>query len=643
MTTSKKLQSTLANAGGGGLNVEDVFSTYLYTGNGSTQTITNDIDLDGEGGLVWLKDRDSAYANTLFDTERGATYGIRSNTTEQQYLLSTSLTGFNTNGFSLGSYSNTNFNGNSIASWTFRKAPKFFDVVTYTGNGTNNHEIAHSLGTDIGALIIKRTDSTGDWYVWHRSYGSNYSYQYLNETDLAITDSTIFRNIYFDTDSFTLGTSNGVNASGGTYVAYLFAHNDDDGEFGESGDQDIIKCGSYTGGVPQDIDLGFEPQWLLTKNATSSNDWRIWDNMRGVTTGDVRDVWLYPNLSNAEGGGNEYVAFNSTGFTLESAHGSINGASNTYIYVAIRRPMKTPESGTEVFAIDTYGSTGDAKAPAFRVGFPVDMALATVTSGADRKVMSRLIQGKQLLTNSTAAETSESGNTFDYMNGHVDGTGTQSNYYSWMFKRAPGFFDVVCYEGDGTAGRTVDHNLGVAPEMIWVKNRTYGYNWFVYHKGLNVDADNLPETDVIRLNMSIAAYDDVTIWNDTAPTDTIFSLGSGQSNASSQDYIAYLFATLPGISKVGSYTGNGTSQTIDCGFSTGARFVLIKSTGVQDWHVFDTERGIISGNDPRLELNTDSAEQTNSDFLNPDSSGFAVTSDTAVNNNGTEYIFLAIA
>jgi hypothetical protein len=110
--------------------------------------------------------------------------------------------------------------------------------------------------------------------------------------------------------------------------------------------------------------------------------------------------------------------------------------------------------------------------------------------------------------------------------------------------------------------------------------------------------------------------------------------------------IAYLFATLPGISKVGSYTGTGNAINVDCGFSAGARFILIKRTdSTGDWYVYDSARGIASGNDPYLLLNSSAAEVTNTDYIDPLSSGFTVTSSAPVgmNASGGTYLFLAIA
>ena len=112
------------------------------------------------------------------------------------------------------------------------------------------------------------------------------------------------------------------------------------------------------------------------------------------------------------------------------------------------------------------------------------------------------------------------------------------------------------------------------------------------------------------------------------------------------DYIVYLFATLAGISKVGSYTGNGSSQTISCGFSAGARFILIKRTDASgDWYVWDSVRGIVAGNDPHLTLDTTAADVTNDDSVDPHNSGFIVNQNSAtqINVSSGTYIFYAIA
>ena len=127
----------------------------------------------------------------------------------------------------------------------------------------------------------------------------------------------------------------------------------------------------------------------------------------------------------------------------------------------------------------------------------------------------------------------------------------------------------------------------------------------------------------------------------------MFTLGDDSNvNASSSTYMAYLFATVAGISKVGSYSGTGSDVNVDCGFSAGARFILIKrSDSTGDWYLYDSVRGIVAGNDPYLLLNSNAAQVTSTDYIDPLSSGFTVTSSApaALNTSGGTYVFYAIA
>jgi len=628
------------NAAGEGLYVEDVFSTYLYTGTDpSNQTITNGIDLDGEGGLVWIKWRSGSLGisdHALYDTERGIYKYLESNQTGGEVSNTTHLRAFNSDGFDIGVNLQINSSGNDYASWTFRKAPKFFDVVTYTGDGNVSQTISHNLGSAPGFMLAKETSGTGSWFCYHRSLGAT-KYLELNSTGGGPFDQTYIWNDTEPTSThFTVGNDQDINNNGSSYVAYLFAHNDGDGEFGESGDQDIIKCGSYTAnssGVS--VDLGFEPQWVLVKVVDTAGSWYLIDNMRGGSANDDTGVTLKADGSDAENTANEVGYITATGFNIDAANYQTNEGTFNYIYIAIRRgPMKTPESGTEVFAQDyRHNAT-----PAYTSNFPVDWAFQKRTTGTTTTVRTRMLGTKYLEADNTGAEQTLSTITWDYNDGMESHTSDQTDKWQWMFRRAPGFFDVVAYTGDFVAGRTVAHNLGVEPEMMIVKGRTFSDDWCVYHKEYG-------GTHYGRLQNNVSFSSQSNIWNDTDPTSTEFTLGAAfKTNASGEDFVAYLFASLPGVSKVGSYTGNGTSQTIDCGFSTGARFVMIKRTdSTGDWHVYDSERGIVAGNDPRLEINTTDAEDTGSDDIDPVSSGFSVTSNADVNTNTAEYIFLAIA
>jgi len=246
----------------------------------------------------------------------------------------------------------------------------------------------------------------------------------------------------------------------------------------------------------------------------------------------------------------------------------------------------------------------------------------------------RLIQTKYLIPNNTNAEATLATLMYDYQDGYFNATSTDSQYLSWMWRRAPSYFDVVAYTGNGTAGRTVSHNLGVAPEMMWVKGRDSADIWTVYHSALGAGKR-------LKLHQTTAAEDDLSSFNNTAPTSSVFTVGSlGQINGSGGTYIAYLFASLDGVSKVGSFTHtNGTATNVDCGFSNGARFVLLKYYDqASDWWVFDTERGIAAGNDARLILNNTNSE-TSTDQIDPYSAGFTYDSARA----SGDIIFYAIA
>lgn len=638
--------SSAAGAGGAAepAYIEDVFSTYLYTGNGSTQTITNGIDLDGEGGLVWTKKRNVVLNHYLFDTERSALNAIYTSSTLAQEVKANTLTAFNADGFSIGTSGFVNENAQAYASWTFRKAPKFFDVVTYTGTGSAR-TVSHNLGSVPGCIMVKRTDTTGDWQVYHRANTANPETDYLvlNSTT-ATVDSNTRWNDTLPTDSvFTVGTEATVNASGGTYVAYIFAH--DAGGFGDDGEQNVISCGSYTGagnGTYVTTTLGWEPQWLMIKRTDLTQDWLMLDVMRGLIVREPytsdNDAGLYANTSGAEALNPWGVSPTATGFRTEG--NNISASGGTYIYIAIRRgPMKTPTSGTEVFAVDN-GNSSDI--PAFNSGFPVDMGMTRSTSISTMYLSARLTQGRALVPQSTASETTLAKSQFDYMSGWIN-QAEGSTDYGWMFRRAPGFFDVVCYTGTGVA-RTVDHNLDVVPEMMIVKHRDSSTDWVVYHAGISA----LPERVFIRLQTNEAVSTSSTAWwNYTLPTASVFTVGTNSRvNESTKTYVAYLFATLAGVSKVGSYTGTGTTLQVDCGFSAGARFVMIKRTdSTGDWYVWDSARGIIAGNDPFILINSTAAENTSTDYIDPLSSGFEIssTAPAAINASGGNFIFLAIA
>ena len=639
MTIERKIGMGIAGQPTGpASDVAEVFSTHLYKGTGGALTVNNGIDLAGEGGMVWFKSRSVGQHHYIHDTERGIDNVLQVNSTSDQDDFSFLNLGVSSTGFSMNVGEQAyNDSSHTYAAWTFRKKEKFFDIVTYTGNYVAGREISHGLGGPVGMMIIKCLSNNEDWAVYHRGANGGVTPQnfklILNNTSAAA--SGYWNNTAPTDSSFTVGQSGEVNGNNQTYVAYLFADNS-----AEDAEDQMIKCGGYTGtGADLSINLGWEPQFVIVKNTSAARNWRMFDSMRGVATEGISPI-LTPNSADAEFNTSNFIRFNSLGFELDTSAGNdVNSNNDSHIYMAIRAPMMVkPEAATDVFGISNAMTQ---PLPAFNSTFPVDMSLNKRPAyGQNNAIGSRLQGTKHLYTDTTGAEVNEVEYVWDYMDGWGAFNSNNSDYRSWNWKRAKGYMDVVAYTGNHTDGRTVAHNLGVAPEMIWVKLRdTYATEWMVFHKDLTTNHN-------LQLD-SAAASGDLS-GRIRTPTATTFTLGSDTSvnRQSPLKYIAYLFATLAGISKLGSYTGNGGYQTINCGFSSGARFILIKRTNVSgDWYIWDSARGIVSGNDPHSSLNTTAAQVTSDDSVDPANAGFIVNqvSATNINVSSSTYIFYAVA
>ena len=841
--------------------IDDVYSTFLYDGTGSAQSINNGINLSGKGGLVWVKKRNNSGYSHVMDTSRGAGKSIHTDQSDAESDTSTALTAFNSNGFSIGAHGGVNQSGYKISSFSFRKAPGFFDIVTYTGNGSAR-TIAHSLGCVPGCVMIKCTSTAKDWCVWHRgaTVSTPGNVLYLNLTDTPEDTGSIFNDTAPTASVFTIETGGKVNENGETYVAYLFAggestaatarcvemdgtgdyfttstssdytfgtgdftvetwvridedyatnnsyptildartdgsygnfwvvyaHPTDktirfynagadritsnikiergqwyhiavvrnsavtqfyvngisqgtysdstdyshtsivwgsnavslgsyvfDGalsnlrvvkgtavytssfrpptepltnitntkllcfnnssttgttvgtitasgdptastnspfddpagfKFGENGDQGIIKCGSYIGGLAgMEVNVGFEPQWLLIKSASNTRSWQLADCMRGFTAKGLNDEFISVDSSNAAADDNR-VWPTPTGFGLDATDSAYNWTGSTYVYMAIRRPDgyvgKPAEAGTDVFGMST--GTADSSIPLFSGSFPVDFSLHRATASTSTWYTgARLMQGKYLRADTNDAEATHAPINYAFNAGWNNQDVDASASQSWQWKRHAGF-DAVTYEGDGVAGRAIPHSLSKTPEMMWVKCRDSAGNWRVYHKGLNGGTN--PEQYRLFVNTDAEESALTTIWNDTAPTSTHFTLGTHSDvNGNGNDYIAMLFASVDGISALGSYDGSANDKTISLTFVP--RFVIVKcTTDSGDWLVLDTTRGWVTGNDSRLYLNLDSAAAGNIDVGYLTGSGFVLNgSQNGWNNSGRKYIYYAHA
>lgn len=613
----------------------------LYTTNFTppSQALPLDTLIEGKGGMVWVKARAGTYATAyhgLFDTARGAGKYLGSNVTNAQSgNTGDLLSSFNSNGFSvnatyLGAFNETtNGSSTTYTSWTFRKAPKFFDVVTWTGNGVSGRNISHSLGQAPGMIIVKSTDGALDWRVYHRSTAAT-SGLVLNTTAAKVTTSAYWNNTEPTSTAFTVGNDGTVNGIGYNYVAYLFAHDtEEDG---------MIKCGSFTASALTNVNLGWEPQYILIKMTSGSDAWYLIDNMRGASESGYAFTTANTNLAESTGAV-QIVVPTATGFKFNGINWG--DTSSTFIYMAIRRPMKVPTDGTKVF--QPVVRTGSGASAVVNTTITPDLIFHKARGYAGSTyVLDRLRDNKFLNTQAAIAETTATSSfptqMWDSQAGYdIAGTGLEVNstsysYIDWAFKRAPGFFDVVCYTGDGVAGRNVNHNLGGIPELIITKRRSAVGSWFV-------DASIVGASKFLTLDSTNAAQVDTLFGSHTSTTFQLEPTAANTVNSNLVTYVAYLFASCPGVSKVGTVVMSGSSVNVDCGFTNGARFVLLKNTtSTSNWWVYDTARGIIEGVDPYLALNSTAAEAS-SDDIDPYAPGFKMNNTFS---NGT-WLYLAIA
>jgi len=310
-------------------NPELYFQTKLYTGNGSTQSITLDGDEDMQPDFLWIKDRDNATSHQLVDVVRGSDEVLCA---DESYALTTDsnrVSSLDADGFSVGSNSNVNTDTANIVSWCWKEsATAGFDIVGYTGNGTDDTDIAHSLSAVPHVIIVKNRTEAYGWNVYHHKNTSAPETDALYlETNAATADTADSWSDEAPTSSvFTLGSGNGVNKDTNALIAYLWTDI-----------QGFSKFGSYIGnGVVDDgpfIYTGFRPAFVLCKrtDSTSSGAWVLWDNKRNPF--NASENYLVVDTSGAEGSSGTSIDMLSNGFKPYDT-GACNISGGTFIYMA---------------------------------------------------------------------------------------------------------------------------------------------------------------------------------------------------------------------------------------------------------------------------------------------------------------------
>jgi hypothetical protein len=320
-----------------------------YTGNGGTQAVSNAVNgVSFQPDFVWLKSRSNAYTHKLYDSVRGITKKLESDSTAAEITTdSTFLTSINSGGFTVGSDTGINGSGSTFVGWQWKaggtavsntagsitssvsaNTTAGFSVVTYTGTGAVGATVGHGLGV-APSLIIQKPRSAGtsddNWHVYHSSIGATGALS-LNTTSGTSTSAVWWNNTAPTSTVFTVGGSGAAgytNNSGSTYLAYCFAAVAGYSAFG-----------SYTGNGSADgtfVYLGFRPRFILAKASSAVADWVIVDTARDTYNGMQNQ--LFPNLSNAESTGTVRFDALSNGFKLRVA-GDPNNSGVTYIYMA---------------------------------------------------------------------------------------------------------------------------------------------------------------------------------------------------------------------------------------------------------------------------------------------------------------------
>jgi len=305
-------------------NPELYFQTKLYTGNASTRSITLDGSEDMQPDLVWIKLRSDNYGSRVVDSVRGATKEIYTNNSSAESTVAAGVTSFDSDGFSLGSEDGTNKNTETIVAWNWKEsATAGFDIVSYTGNGSNR-TISHSLSATPSMIIVKDRTSTGDWFIYNKNIGAT-KYVRLNDTGAEASSSTLYQDTDPTSSVFSIGTNGNVNTNTNTYIAYCFAEK-----------QGYSKFGSYTGNGSSDgafVYTGFRPAWIVVKRTDSANSWMIYDNKRNPE--NLVDNPLYGESNEVEGTSSAAsFDFLSNGFKLRGSGSAVNASGATMIYMA---------------------------------------------------------------------------------------------------------------------------------------------------------------------------------------------------------------------------------------------------------------------------------------------------------------------
>jgi len=668
-------------------NENSLVASYRFEGNanddtrnydGSPSNVTYEYGLGFTPDFVWLKQRDATRDHYLEDSSRGAGKYIRPSTTDMEGTSAVSIQSFDTGGFTVGTGASYNSSGGDYVAWCLKanggttssntdgsvtstvqanQDAGFSIVKINSATGTSADTIGHGLSQAPEMIFWKTTSTTGNWSVYHSALG-NTKGLYLNLTNAETTSQYFWNNTSPTSSVFTAWGS-----EGNSHIGYCFHSVEGFSKFGS-----YVGNGSTNGPI---VETGFEPAFVMTKQTNTASNWVIVDNKRSTT--NPRDKGLRPNTNDTEStvSNNLVVDFLSNGFQLKQTSGS-NDNNGNFIYMAFAAdPDTEAPTVAKSFSTITYTGTGSTQSVE-GLGFQPNLVWIKVRSAAGyAHVLFDSIRGatKRIYPSETAAENSNGQlSSFDSDGFTFSGGGSSNvsgqDMVAWSWKaddneptintegsidslvsaNANAGFSIVKYEGNGTSGATIGHGLSAAPEMIIVKNLDGTYSWVVYNSTLGA-------TKYLHLDASDAQQTTSLFFNDTNPSSTVFTLGTHAAvNASGNEIIAYCFHSVSSYSKIGSYSGNGGSNSIT-GLGFQPDFLLIKdSTSTGNWLMYDSLRTVSVGDNagtanarPYILANISGKENGVTSYnVNLDSDGFSInTSSSELNSSGETYIYMA--
>ena len=315
----------------------DYFNTKLYTGNGTTQSITG---VNFQPDMVWIKSRSLANGHTVWDNIRGVTNWLTPNNTNAEATYSGGLTSFDSDGFSIGDGADINTSSATQVAWNWlasnttasntdgsitstvsANTTNGFSIVSYTGTGSAG-TIGHGLGSTPKMMLVKCRSNADTWAGYHIDVGAT-KYMELDTTAAAQTSTQPWNDTEPTSSVFTVGNWSATNGLGRTYIAYCFAEK-----------QGFSKFGSYTGNGSTDgtfVYTGFKPAFVIVKRTDAIQGWYILDNKRN--TFNPEDKYLETNDADAEATFT-FCDFLSNGFKARTTGTGFNASGGSYIYMA---------------------------------------------------------------------------------------------------------------------------------------------------------------------------------------------------------------------------------------------------------------------------------------------------------------------